>query len=142
MSSKLDPLFVNEKEADTELIAEILGPYLRIGKDTGVIIPNNEFNRTTVKNKLLLYCLGRKAAKLKNILQEDENVKLDLIASAINVPLKTTTETASRLKKKGLLESAKSGYFIPNARLINIKAEVQSGHKTHKRSKSKKLSKK
>jgi hypothetical protein len=135
MVSKLTSLLVDEKAADEELIASILEPYIRIGKDSGMLIPTTGFQKVTVKNKLLLYCIGRKAAKIAGTLREDEAIKLEPLASRLNVPLDVLRVTASRLKTKGILDRNKDGYFISTATLLNAKAELEDGYKTHKKSK-------
>lgn len=138
MVSKLSSLLVDEKIADEELITSILQPYMRIGKDSGMLIPNNVFQKMTVKNKLILYCVGRKAAKIAGTLREDEAIKIECLASRLAVPLDVLRVTASRLKKKGILESNKNGYFVSTATLLNVKAELEEGRKTYKRAKASK----
>lgn len=141
MNQKLNSLLVDEKKVDEELISSILEPYIRIGKDSGIIIPTVNFQKMTVKNKLIVYCIGRKAAKMTGILRENEPLKLEILSSRINVPTQVLRVTASRLKKKGILDSSKNGYYISTAKLLNVKAELQSGRKTYKRSKTIKKSK-
>ena len=43
--------------------------------------------------------------------------------------------TASRLKTRGILDRNKNGYFISATTLLNAKAELEEGHKTHKKAK-------
>ena len=137
--SQLNSLLVSEKQADEKLILDILQPYVRIGKDTGLVIPNEAFNRLSVKSRLLVYLVGRKAAKLKGIATQ-EATSLEVVASSIGEPLKYVRETESRLKKRGLVSRDKSGYFVPNTRLMHVKAFLASAPNTRKKKKTKKKS--
>ena len=61
MSNELDDLFVDGKEIDKQLVAEILLPYVKIDKNTCEIRPLRPWNDVKAYIKILIYLLARKA---------------------------------------------------------------------------------
>src|SRR5579871_2362029 len=69
----LAKLFVEKREADLQLLADTIHPFVRIflEGDTAEIRLTPTGNKLTAREKLLVYLLGRKAAALRSYVQNE-----------------------------------------------------------------------
>src|SRR3989304_7860688 len=70
----LDSLFVSGKEGDESLLVSILSPFLNIHQESGAIIPDERWVKTTNEYKVILFLVARKAIKLRGLPIDNEGV--------------------------------------------------------------------
>jgi len=59
--SSLEDLLVDEEQLNEELLANTVGKYVKIGKDSGELIPNSEYNDLASAEKVVVALLAQRS---------------------------------------------------------------------------------
>ena len=127
MSNELDDLFVDGKEIDKKLVAEILLPYVKIDKNTCEIRPLRPWNDVKAYIKILIYLLARKAMVAWGLNIEEAASNTEIIS---NTGLKRgTVHPAVRqlYDEKNLEQTKEKKYYVPNYSIEKVKSMISQG---------------
>ena len=127
MSNELDDLFVDGKEIDKKLVAEILSPYIQIDKNTCEIRPLRPWNDAKAYIKILIYLLARKAMIAWGLNIEEAASNAEIIS---NTGLKSGTvyPAVRRLYNEKTLEQTKEQkYYVLNHAVEKVKSMISLG---------------
>ena len=128
MTKKLEELLVSAKEMDKSLVAEILEPYLRIDKDSGKIRPYGAWDELAVTKKILVYLLGRKAAKALGLGPAEEGASATQVGHDTGLKKGTVNPALRRMLDERILEQDSDlRYFVPNHAIEKVKALLAKG---------------
>jgi len=121
---RLKNLLVDPNEASEERLVEILKPYANLNEKTGDPIFHSSWDTLSIKGKVLVYLVARKAA-----------VNLERLETEVAPPAIIERQTAIkggslRPALRGLLDDgfvqqdADGAYLIPNPRLAAVRRFV------------------
>ena len=124
----LDEIFVDRNEpADKKILAEIIGPHVRIDND-GILDFTEEYERLTNIKKVLVYLAAKKAMKLRKIVNSELAGPAEVSEKALISNSDAKNALYNQYKK--LVENKKGkGYTIPNYKLKKVKKEIFSNKK-------------
>ncbi len=127
-SDPLEDLFVDGTEVNRKLLAGLLKNYIVIDKDSHRPIMLGGFNNLSVKQKLLVFLLYKKALLVTGkINTENEPQKPKTISKETGVDFDSTRSYLSQLRSKGFIDKVKGGsYFVPGHALVKIAEELKS----------------
>jgi len=127
MSNELDDLFVDGKEIDKHLVAEILSPYIKIDKNTCEIRPLRPWNDAKAYIKILIYLLARKAMVAWELNIEEAASNTEIIS---NTGLKKGTVAPAVRQfydEKTLEQTKEKKYYVPNHAVEKVKSIISQG---------------
>src|SRR5437660_9735235 len=120
----LADLLVKKEDLDRKLLAEVLTPYVKLDQDSGTVIPTPSFARLTNASKILVFLLGRKAAKSLNLLSEPEERTPKEIATLTGINHDSVKPTLSTLYKARKVQKAGNSYFVPDHAILTIREDL------------------
>lgn len=124
---ELDSLFVSGKEVDEGLLVQILSPFLKIHQESGAIIPDERWLKTTNEIKVILFLVARKAITLRGLPIDNEGVFPAEIEKETGIKGASIRPVLKRLFDEKTISQAQDGrYFVPNYSLGKISAMVQT----------------
>lgn len=127
MSNELDDLFVDGKEIDKKLVAEILSPYVKIDKNTCEIRPLRPWNDAKAYIKILIYLLARKAMVAWGLNIEEAATNAQIINDT-GIKRGTVHPAVRQLYSDKILEKTKEKkYYIPNYSIEKVKSMISQG---------------
>ena len=126
--SPLKELLVKEAQLNEFLLRDLLKPFISIEESSGSLIPTENFDKLTVKQKIVVVCLAQKA-KLILKLSSSEKLRPKEIERILNVKGSTVRPQLKRLREGGIVQSDKEGYWVPNASLYKAKNLLLGGKK-------------
>ncbi len=109
----LQSLLINEDELDKDLLEEILKPYVRLGQDSGGVRFTPLATKLSIKEKVLLFLLGRKTAALLGIKGCMEVASPKEIEEGLGISGSSLRPTLRRLFDAGLVVGQKGTYWVP-----------------------------
>jgi len=123
----LKKLFTNKEEIDPEELYTLLDPYIKINEDNKNIIFLDKAHKTSLKEKILLFLLGKKALFLLGEI-ESEVIPPKKIIEETGLPKGSVLPTLKQLKepKGGNLISSdvKGCCYINNYQFSKIKEKL------------------
>lgn len=131
-SDPLEELFVDGAEVNRKLLAELLKNYIAIDRDNHRPIMLGGFENLSVKQKLLVFLLYKKALLVTGKISVDkEPQKPKTISKETGVDFDSARSYLSQLRSKGFIDKIKGGsYFVPGHALAKIAEEFKhSGNK-------------
>ncbi len=127
MSNELDDLFVDGKEIDKKLVAEILSPYVKIDKNTCEIRPLRPWNDAKAYIKILIYLLARKAMVAWGLNIEEAATNAQIINDT-GIKRGTAHPAVRQLYSDKILEQTKEKkYYMPNYSIEKVKSMISQG---------------
>jgi DNA-binding MarR family transcriptional regulator len=121
----LDDLLVKKQDLDRKLLAEVLTPYIKLDQDSGTVIPTPAFARLTNSAKILVFLLGRKAAKSLNLLAETEERTPKEIATLTGINYNSVKPMLSSLHKARKVQKAGDSYSVPDHAILTIREDLK-----------------
>ncbi|WP_276259903.1 hypothetical protein [Haloglomus litoreum] len=118
--STLEDLLVDEEALNEELLAETVGRYAQIGKDSGDLIPNERYNDLNSKRKIVVALMAQKALHELGM-ADDEWVTPSDISSMSGVKKGTVYPSVRDLDDEGILRSEDGEYMLPSVNLEKAK---------------------
>ncbi len=126
-SNVLKKLFTNKEEVNPEELYELLHPYIKINEDNKKIIFLDQTHEAPLKDKLLLFLLGKKVLFLLGEI-ESESISPKTIIEETGLPKGSVLPTLKILKEPrggSLVSSDSSGKcFINNYQFSKIKGKL------------------
>lgn len=121
MNDPLDGLIVDAREVDRERLASCLAGRVAVDGETGQLVLLEGFqNLQQAKLQILLYLLGRKAARLLDRI-DTEAVPRKEVAEATGIPVGTVGRVVRELADDRLVsQDANKRYFVPSHQLSRI----------------------
>lgn len=127
MKDALDEIFTDKKEVNADLLASILKGFVKINTETNTIIfPPEIVTKLSLKDRLLLFLVSRKALKFKNKIKVEEVTPAEII-NETNLKPGSVHPTLKILKAQGLVIARGGKYFVPNYQLPEIKRFLKEG---------------
>jgi len=127
----LKKLFTSKEEIDPEELYEMLHSYIKINEDNKKIIFLDQTHEAPLRDKILLFLLGKKVLFLLGEI-ESENIAPKTIIEETGLPKGSVLPTLKTLKEpKGgsLVSSDSSGKcFINNYQFSKIKGKLNKTH--------------
>lgn len=118
--STLEDLLVDEEELNEELLAETVGRYVGIGKDSGDLIPNQEYTELTSAKKIVVALLAQKA-RFELGMVEEEWLTPSEISEMSGVKAGTVYPTVRDLSDDGVIRDGDGEYMIPSVKVEKAK---------------------
>lgn len=125
MNDELESLVVSGKDIDRSLVAETLGPYIRLDRDACNIRPLDRWNDLKAQAKILLYLLSRKAMLALDFGLPIEGATPGDVANDTGLRKGTVNPALRVLFSDRLIDQAKDGrYFVPNHAIERVKTKL------------------
>jgi len=122
----LENLLVDEQEMHEEILHDLLEEYIRIGKQSGDLIPQDHFRELTAKKKTLIVLLAQKArAELDMV--DTKWMTPGEISTQSGVNQNTVYPTVRELDNEGLVESDDGAYRIPSHSIDQVRDYINEG---------------
>lgn len=103
-----------------EILHDLLEEYIRIGKQSGDLIPQDRFRDQTAKNKTLIVLLAQKARSELDMV-ESEWMTPGEISTQSGVNQNTVYPTVRELDNEGLIEGDDGTYRIPSHSIEQVR---------------------
>ncbi len=114
-------LFVDTQPFDPVLLAKILKPYVLLYKSEPYVEFTKAGEQQTIKGKILLYLLAKKALKETGVIEEEEEKATPSeIEQITGLKGGSIRPTLKRLLEDRLVRVKGGGYFVPNHVLPEI----------------------
>lgn len=118
--STLEDLLVDEEELNEELLAETVGRYVGIGKDSGDLIPNEKYTELNSKEKVVVALLAQKA-RYELDMAEEEWLTPSEISEVSGVKKGTVYPVVRDLSDEGVIRDEDGEYVIPSVKIEKAK---------------------
>lgn len=122
----LENLLVDEQEMNEEILHDLLTNYIRIGKQSGDLIPQKPFRELTAKQKTVIVLLSQRARHELEMV-ESEWLSPTAISNQSGVKKGTVYPTVRELDNEGLVEDDDGNYRIPAHGLDKAREFVHGG---------------
>ena len=120
----LEDLLVDEKEINREILQELLSDYVRIGKQSGRLIPQKEFDKLTAERKVLVTLLSQHA-QYELEMAEAEWLTPATIGEQSGLKAGTVRPMVKQLKDKGVIEDDDGSYRVPTHGLARAQKYIE-----------------
>ncbi|WKZ26094.1 MAG: hypothetical protein QY322_02165 [bacterium] len=120
MADPLDKIFTPDREVDSQLLSDILFPFVKINSEDLSIFFTNLGNKLPINKKLIIFLLAKKAlyikgkVELESVTPNDIIDQTDLKSGSVHPGLK-------QLRDKNLVIVKDGRYFIPNYQINEMK---------------------
>lgn len=122
----LDDLLVDSRELDRALVADVLGPYVRIDRGSGDLIPLPAWDDVSNEARVLLYLLARRAMRALELPVPGEGASPVEIERATGIPGGSVRPALKRLlKARAVSKHTGAGYVVPNYALSRVREYIQ-----------------
>jgi hypothetical protein len=122
----LEDLVVDTREADRDLIASMLAPFLRIDRDSVHIVPQEAWNRLPNDIRVLLFLVARKAMVALALPLDREAASISEVERGADLPPGSARPVMKRLVRQRLARRAEdAGYLVPNYALLRIRGMLK-----------------
>jgi len=118
--SSLEDLLVDEEQLNEELLANTVGKYVKIGKDSGDLIPNSEYNDLTSAKKVVVALLAQKA-RFELDMADDEWLSPSELSEMCGVKKNTIYPKVRDLTDEGIITDGDGEYMIPSVKVEQAK---------------------
>lgn len=120
MQDPLEPLLVNGQELDRQLLATVLSGLIQIDKLSGEIRLTGKAVGLPKKHQILVYLLGRKAAKAMDRIEE-EAISPKEMERELGIDGGPLRGQLSNLRKAHLVQAKGGKYYVPNFAVEAVK---------------------
>jgi hypothetical protein len=118
--SDLEDLLVDEQELNEKLLAETVGDYVQIGKESGDLVPNERYRELSSKEKIIVTLLAQKARHELD-LDDQESLGPTAISSLSGVKKNTVYPAVRDLDDEGLIRGEDGEYRLPTMNVEKTK---------------------
>lgn len=118
--TSLEDLLVDEDELNEELLAGTVGKYVSIGKESGDLVPNQEYTELDSKKKIIVALLAQKA-RFELEMAEEEWLSPSEISETSGVKVGTVYPSVRDLTSEGVLIDDDGDYMIPSVKIEQAK---------------------
>ncbi|RQH02025.1 helix-turn-helix domain-containing protein [Natrarchaeobius oligotrophus] len=122
----LENLLVDEQEISEEILHDLLNNYIRIGKQSGDLIPQDGFHELTAKQKAVIVLLSQRARQELDMV-ETEWLSPTEISEQSGVKKGTIYPTVRELNNGGLVEDDDGSYRIPSHSINQAREYIDGG---------------
>lgn len=122
----LENLLVDEQQMNKEILHDLLENYIRIGKQSGDLIPQEEFRGLTAKKQTLIVLLSQKA-RFELDMVESEWMSPGEISSQSGINKNTVYPTVRELANDGLLDSEDGSYRVQSHGIDRVRDFIEDG---------------
>lgn len=120
----LDDLLVDEEKLNEELLTELLSDYIRIGNDSGSLVPQPAFEELNSKQKTTVVLLAQRA-RFELDMADSEELTPTEIADESGLKKGTIYPAVRDLEAADIAVSDDGDYQIPPYNLTRAKQYVQ-----------------
>lgn len=120
----LEDLLVDEDQLNEELLTELLSDYVRIGSESGSLLPQPAFEDLTAKQKITVVLLAQKA-RFKLDMVESEWLTPTGISDASGIKTGTAYPSVRDLENEDIIESEDGEYHIPTYNFTAAKQFIE-----------------
>lgn len=124
--SSLEDLLVDEEQLNEELLANTVGKYVDIGKDSGDLIPNESYNKLNSREKCTVALLAQKA-RFELDMAEDEWLSPTELSELSGVKKNTIYPAVRELADEGVVRGEDGQYVIPSVKIEEAKEYLAEG---------------
>jgi hypothetical protein len=110
--STLENLLVDEQEISEEILHDLLNGYIRIGKQSGDLIPEQSFHELTAKERVVIVLLSQHARHDLDMV-DTEWMTPSEISEQSGIKKGTVYPTVRELDNEGIAEDDDGSYRIP-----------------------------
>ncbi|APX95724.1 hypothetical protein [Natronorubrum daqingense] len=118
--TSLEDLLVDEEKLNKELLAGTVSKYVKIGKDSGDLIPNERYNDLISKKKIVVALLAQKA-RFELDMVEEEWLPPAEINEMTGVKTGTIYPAVRELTDDGIVSDDDGDYMIPSVKVEQAK---------------------
>ncbi len=122
----LEDLLVDEQEISEEILHDLLTNYIRIGKQSGNLIPQRPFRELPAKQKTVVVLLAQRARHELDMV-ESEWMSPTEISEQSGIKKGTVYPTVRELNNQGLVEDDDGSYRIPAHGLDKAREYIHGG---------------
>ena len=119
--STLKDLIINEQLMNESELVEIIRPYVGIAKATGKVLLSPKCDELTIRQRILVYLLGRKAASTLRIWLVKENAAPGQISEDLSLDGNSVRPNLQKLTQLQIVQSDNGEYFVPNYRISDVR---------------------
>lgn len=116
----LEDLLVDEEQLNKELLAGTVQKYAQIGKDSGDLIPNEQYNDLNSRNQVVVALLAQKARFELN-LADEEWIPPTKISELSGIKKGTVYPAVRDLVDEGIIRDDDGDYMIPSVKVEKAK---------------------
>jgi predicted transcriptional regulator len=116
----LEDLLVDEEQLNKELLANTVGEFVNIGKDSGDLIPNEAYNNLNSMKKVVVALLAQKA-RFELDMTEEEWLSPSEISELSGVKKGTVYPNVRDLVDEGVIRDDDGEYVIPSVKVEEAK---------------------
>lgn len=118
--SSLEDLLVDEEQLNEELLAETVGKYVNIGKDSGDLIPHKKYNDLNSRKKAIVALLAQKA-RFELEMTDEEWLSPSELSDLSGVKKGTIYPAVRELADEGVVRDEDGEYMIPSVKVEKAK---------------------
>jgi len=123
----LENLLVDEQEVSEEILHDLLNEYIRIGKQSGDLIPEKAFQSLTAKQKIVLVLLSQHARHELDMVESEWMTPTE-ISEQSGVKKGTVYPTVRELDNEEVVEDDDDGsYRVPAHSLEQARGYIEGG---------------
>jgi DNA-binding MarR family transcriptional regulator len=122
----LEDLVIDEGEQSEELLTDLLEKYVRIGKQSGELLPEPPFQELSTKQKTAVTLLTQRA-KQKLDISESEWLSPSEISAQSGVKKGTVYPIVRTLEEEGVAENEDGNYRIPGHGVRKVRQLITGG---------------
>lgn len=122
--STLENLLVDEKELNEELLVETLSNYIRIGNESGNLVPQPSFEKLTSKQKITVVLLAQKA-RFELERAESESLTPTEISEESGIKSGTVYPAVRDLEGDDVIVGVEGEYHIPSYNFTRAKQYIK-----------------
>lgn len=122
----LENLLVDEQEISEDILHDLLSEYIRIGKQSGNLIPQKAFRSLTAKQKVVVVLLSQRA-RFELDLVETEWLTPTEISEQSGIKKGTVYPTVRELDSEGLVDDNDGSYRFPSHNFDRARKYIQGG---------------
>lgn len=118
--SSLEDLLVDEEQLNEDLLANTVGKYVNIGKDSGDLIPKETYNDLNSREKVVVALLAQKA-RFELEMAEEEWLTPSELSDLSGVKKGTIYPAVRDLADDGVVRDEDGAYMIPSVKVEQAK---------------------
>lgn len=113
---KFEDLLVDEEELNEELLVQTVGNYVKIGNESGELVPEDDYHKLTAKEKIAVVLLAQKA-RYELDLADEEWLSPAEISELSGVKTGTVHPAVRDLEDGGYANNEDGSYRIPTIKV-------------------------
>lgn len=120
----LENLLIDEEEVSEEILHDLLTNYIRIGKQSGDLMPQDAFHDLTAKQKVVIVLLSQRARHELEMV-ETEWLSPTEISQQSGVKKGTVYPVVREIDNEGLIENEDGSYRVPSHSIGRARDYIQ-----------------